>query len=375
MTDNFLPKHQPVVERGALHCEIRNKAIRVTPEEVVRQRVLHWLIHEKGWSRDSMRLEKNYRWVGNSNRQRGRPDIELLDGGRVLVVVECKRTEVPLSDCVEEQAIDYAEKSRAQWIWTTNGDQHGFMCKDRGKWKPVDNLKPLDVFSDPPVAKLQFPASVDDEAALEDYWRALGDPQFLDGDADYDREFVLAVHRILFGIPKDKKLPYSHGGVHILEDRGSAWHQFSTRGGSYHTRYADFMAATQGSVEAVSIAVNLWDDRGGLRLCVGVTKPNRAHHALQLDTAKCERNPDGKSWSVFCDGAMSQVKKAVVMEAVREARAGAWINERDDGRERIYLGKLADASRADWRNSRELLANLIHYGIIRSNLRDAISSR
>lgn len=373
MTDNFLPEHQPVITRGTLRCEIRNKSIRVTPEERVRQRVLHWLIHEKGWSRDSIRLEKNYRWVGTVDRKRGRPDIELLVEGRVLVVVECKRAKVQLGSHVSLQAIDYAEKSRAGWIWTTNGDKHGFMSKIDGKWVPVPTLEPLEVFSDPPVARLKFPASADDESALGDYWRTLDDPQFLDGNPNYDSEFVLAVHRVLFDIHGE--LPYSHGGVHILEDRGSAWHQFSTRGGSYYTRYADFMAATQGSVEAVSIAVNRWDDRGGLRLCVGVTKPNRAHHALQLDTAKCERNPDGNSWSIYCDGAMSQVKSVEVLEAVREARAGAWIDEYDDGSEWIYLGELPDAAHADWENSRELLANLIHYGIIRSNLREAINSR
>ena len=43
----------------------------------------------------------------------------------------------------------------------------------------------------------------------------------------------------------------------------------------------------------------------------------------------------------------------------------------DDGREWIYLGALADADRANWRNSRELLATLIHYALIRTNLREA----
>lgn len=376
MTENFLPEYQPVVTRGTLRCEVELKERRATPEERVRQRVLHWLIHDKGWDRDNLRLEKNYKWVGDAHRHRGRPDIELLDGSEnVLVVVECKRTEVPLSERVDDQAIDYAEKSRARWIWTTNGDNHGFMWKTgRNKWEPVSKLEPLDVLSDPPLADLQFPKSTEDDVALAEYWQAFNDEQFLDGSVEYDRRFLLSTHRVLFGVRKDKKLPYSHGGVHVLEDRGSAWHQFSTRGGSYFTRYADFMAATQGTVEAVSIAVNRWW-RGGLRLCVGVTKPNRAHHALQLDTAKCEWNPSRKSWSIYCDGAMSQVKSADVMEAVREARAGAWINEDDHGRERIYLGELPDVATADWGNSCELLANLIHYGIIRSNLRDSISSR
>ncbi len=49
----------------------------------------------------------------------------------------------------------------------------------------------------------------------------------------------------LFGVRIEATLPYSHGGIHILEDRGSAWHHFGNRsGGIYHTRYADFIAAT-----------------------------------------------------------------------------------------------------------------------------------
>ena len=372
MTENFLPKHQPAVTRGTLRCEVRNKAIRATPEERVRQSVLHWLIHDRGWARESLRLEKSYRWVGNANRRRGRPDIELLVEGEVLVVVECKRPDVPLSERVDEQAIDYAEKSKARWIWTTNGDRHGFMSRIGTEWTMISTLEPLGVFADPPVVDLRFPANVEDDVAVESYWRSLNDPQFLDADVDYDRRFLLDAHRVLFGVSRE--LPYSHGGVHILEDRGSAWHQFGNRsGGSYHTRYADFMAATQGTVEAVSIAVNRRFP--GLRLCVGVTKPNRVHHALQLDTANCERNEAGKSWSIYHDAKMSQVAKADVLEAVREARAGSWINEYDDGREWIYLGELPDAAIADWGGSREFLANLIHYGIIRSNLRDAISSR
>ena len=44
MTGNFLPDFRPVVSRGAettLQCLLRDKAVRATPEERVRQRVLH----------------------------------------------------------------------------------------------------------------------------------------------------------------------------------------------------------------------------------------------------------------------------------------------------------------------------------------------
>lgn len=374
MPKNFLPKYTPPIIRDTLRCEVRDKALRATPEEKVRQRVLHWLMRERGWAKDNLRLEKNYEWVGDVERRRGRPDIELLgNDGHVLVVIECKRREVPLGERVDQQAIDYAIKARAKWIWTTNGRRHGFLKKTADGWTPVPSLEPLGVVAAPPVAALEFPTSVHDRDALARYWKSLNDPQFLDGDGDFCARFLLDAHKVLFGL--EKELPYSYGGVHILEDRGSAWHSFSNRsGGSYHTRYADFMAATVGAVEAVSVAVNRWHT-GGLRLCVGVTKPGRAHHALQLDTASCERNAgSGTSWSVYHDGAMSQVKRDVVMEAVREAGRESWIVA-DGRKEWVYLGELPDAARADWLNSRDLLANLIHYAIIRTNLREAISSR
>ena len=62
-------------------------------------------------------------------RTRIRSDIELLDADEVLVVVECKRGDVPLDERVDEQAIEYALKARARWIWTTNGERHGFFAK------------------------------------------------------------------------------------------------------------------------------------------------------------------------------------------------------------------------------------------------------
>ena len=57
VTDNFLPKFDPAVTQGpnTLQCEIR-AAVSATEEEKVRQRVLHWLIHDKKWPKDNLRL-------------------------------------------------------------------------------------------------------------------------------------------------------------------------------------------------------------------------------------------------------------------------------------------------------------------------------
>ena len=81
----------------------------------MRQRVLHWLGHDKGWAKEHLRLEQSYRWVSDPARTRIRSDIELLDGDEVLIVVECKRGEVPLNERVDQQAIENALKARARW--------------------------------------------------------------------------------------------------------------------------------------------------------------------------------------------------------------------------------------------------------------------
>lgn len=384
VADNFLPKFDPAVTHGpnkTLQCEIRG-AVSATEEEKVRQRVLHWLICDKKWPEDNLRLEHPYKCVGDPERTRIRPDIELLVGGKVKVVIECKRPDVPLSESVDEQAIMYACKSKAEWIWTTNGDNHRFLKQQGNKWEPVDRLEPLmDGAAQPlPAENPDFPDDVNNKAAFRRYVKSLKDRPLQEA-GEYlkqnERRFVLAMHRVLFGV--EKKLPYSQDGVHILENRGSRWRNFTNAsGGKFYTRYAEFIAATSGRVEAVSLAVSpnyINGKYAGLRLCAGVTKPKRSHLALELDMrdTHCPWDEKQRRWEIYHDGRMSRIPNATVMEAVREAGMDNWIDTYDDAKEWVCLGYLAES--ATWRNSKKLLANLIHYAIIRTNLREADAAR
>ena len=212
MADNFLPDCHPAVTHGTkntLRCLIRDTAFHATPEELVRQRVLHWLIHTKGWKKNDLRLEKSYKLVGDPARKRIRADLELLNDGKVVVVVECKRGDVPLGEHVDRQAIEYAIKGRAKWIWTTNGESHRFLQKSGSDWPPVESLEPLGVLSAPPVAELKVPTNANDRRAVERYWKAFGDQQVREDRGSYDCNFVLAVHRVLFDKDMRQKLPYS----------------------------------------------------------------------------------------------------------------------------------------------------------------------
>ena len=371
--DNFLPEYKSpethYAGRNKLNCLVRHKEMPATPEEFVRQRVLHWLIHTKGWEAGKLRLEYAYKWESDPARSHIRPDIELLDDeDNVLVVVECKHENVPLSKAVDTQAIEYAVKSSAPYIWVTNGRQHRFLVPDPdnpGAWVPAASIEPLGETYEPPTGEVPFPL-VSDANSVQEYLEkhdlgALDDP---------DTRFALALHHAVFEATRGKKFPYSHKGVHVLEHLGVAFHEFSNRsGGSYYTRYADFIAATRGRVETLSVAVNPWQT-GGIRLCVGVTKPERVHHALQLDVANCEWSEENKVWRVYHDGRMSQVSNQVVFDAVREAGCERWLCWDEHGKGWIYLGDLPEAGTerpAQWK----FLAQLLHYAIIRTNLREA----
>ena len=374
---NFLPEYDspqtPHGGRNKLNCLVRHKEVPATPEELVRQRVLHWLIHTKGWEAGKLRLEYAYKWESDPARSHIRPDIELLDDeDNVLVVVECKHEGVPLSKAVDTQAIEYAVKSNAPYIWVTNGRQHRFLSSKtsiRGAWVTASSIGPLGETYEAPTGEVPFPP-MSDANSVQEYLKkhdlgALDDP---------DTRFALALHHAVFEATKGAEFPYSHKGVHVLEHLGVAFHEFSNRsGGSYYTRYADFVAATRGRAEVMSVAVNPWHT-GGIRLCVGVTKPERIHHALQLDVAhNCVWSAENNAWHVYHDGRMSQVSNEVVFAAVREANCGHWI-DRCDGKEWIYLGELPEAGTKrpeQW----EFLARLLHYAIIRTNLREARAAR
>ncbi len=68
---------------------------------------------------------------------------------------------------------------------------------------------------------------------------------------------------------------------------------------------------------------------------------------------------------------MSHVPRAVVLKAVWEANCGHWVYVDDNGKEWVRLGSLPVAESVRWANSKEFVANLLHYGIIRTNLREA----
>ncbi|MCP9770138.1 type I restriction enzyme HsdR N-terminal domain-containing protein [Lacihabitans sp. LS3-19] len=97
---------------------LRKKYIFLSPEEIVRQNFLDYLIEEKKYSKNLIKLESGI--VYNSLNKRS--DILVYDNkGVAFLLVECKATTVAITQNTIEQASRYNLIIKAPYLCVTNG--------------------------------------------------------------------------------------------------------------------------------------------------------------------------------------------------------------------------------------------------------------
>lgn len=97
---------------------IRKKYIYLTPEEIVRQNFLDYLISEKKYSKNLIKLESQIKY----NTLEKRSDILVYDiSGQPFLLVECKADSVAINQKTIEQASRYNLQMKAPYLCVTNG--------------------------------------------------------------------------------------------------------------------------------------------------------------------------------------------------------------------------------------------------------------
>ncbi|MCB2407830.1 type I restriction enzyme HsdR N-terminal domain-containing protein [Hymenobacter lucidus] len=100
---------------------LRRKQVVLTPEEWVRQHVVHYLIDHLGYPKGLLSLERGHAY----NQRQKRTDICAFDAsGKPLLLVECKRPSVPITAATAHQAATYNLTIGAPLLLLTNGLQH-----------------------------------------------------------------------------------------------------------------------------------------------------------------------------------------------------------------------------------------------------------
>ena len=102
---------------------VRRKHVSLTPEEWVRQNVLHYLLG-KGYPASLIAIERGI----SVNDTQKRFDIVVYDrDSSPLIIVECKAQSEKINQNVLMQIAGYNLTLKAKYFWLTNGDEHYFI--------------------------------------------------------------------------------------------------------------------------------------------------------------------------------------------------------------------------------------------------------
>lgn len=114
-----------------IFCLIRNKWLVLQPEELVRQLILHYLIEEKGYSKNSITVEKGI----TVNELSRRCDILVFDENtKPILLVECKSPRIKITEAVFQQIAAYNLPLQVKYLLLSNGSDT-YCCEVNHKEK------------------------------------------------------------------------------------------------------------------------------------------------------------------------------------------------------------------------------------------------
>jgi type I site-specific restriction endonuclease len=123
---------------------IRKKYIVLTPEEWVRQNLIVYLVNEKKYPQNLIRIEQKL----EGKNQFFRSDIVVYNrNGQPLMIVECKAEKVKITQEVFEQISKYNLQFKVDYLLVSNGIQH-FICKINHETKTYVYLKEIPEYED-----------------------------------------------------------------------------------------------------------------------------------------------------------------------------------------------------------------------------------
>ncbi|RIV20416.1 restriction endonuclease subunit R [Fibrisoma montanum] len=123
----FGHKIKQVEGKPYIFDELRRKYVRLSPEEWVRQHIVHLLMSHYAYPKALIRTEGGL----TLNLTQKRTDVVVFDReGKPFLLVECKAPHVPLTQAVFDQIARYNHVHRAPYLIVTNGLTHYCCCVD-----------------------------------------------------------------------------------------------------------------------------------------------------------------------------------------------------------------------------------------------------
>ena len=113
-------------DKEQIFCEWRHRWVRLTPEEWVRQQLLHRLVEQFGYPASLIAVEVPLENQKSEiiNHKLHRADAIVYDNTmQALMLIECKAETVPLTQKTLDQAVTYNRKLNVPYLLLHNGPQ------------------------------------------------------------------------------------------------------------------------------------------------------------------------------------------------------------------------------------------------------------
>ena len=108
-----------------IFCEWRHRWVRLTPEEWIRQQLLHRLVEQLGYPASLIAVEAAFQMPNGKNF---RADAVVYDRQtEPLMLIECKAETVPLTQKTLDQALTYNRLLNVPYLLLNNGPQTIFV--------------------------------------------------------------------------------------------------------------------------------------------------------------------------------------------------------------------------------------------------------
>ncbi|WP_121665680.1 type I restriction enzyme HsdR N-terminal domain-containing protein [Mesonia aquimarina] len=111
--------------KTAIFDVLRKKFIYLTPEEWVRQHLIHYLLDQKKIPKQLLNAEKQVKVNGMNKRY---DILAYKPDGKIHLVVECKAPSVKITQDTFDQIARYNLSLKADFLMVSNGLQH-YYCK------------------------------------------------------------------------------------------------------------------------------------------------------------------------------------------------------------------------------------------------------
>lgn len=353
---------------------IRNIFVQCTPEEVVRQKTIHFLQSDLGVPLERISVEESMAHVKRGAR--GRADIVVYRDDKkkdALLVIECKAPEVDVS-CyiVREQSERYQKILGANYCMLINGRQIMMYKYNDGLAIELDGIPSY-------IELLNNKVEYTKLLQVKPY-------SYLDINSKYIQRAFVKEHYIGDFTPNDIKsfvlnflnliLLKSFISIEDLmrigvsEDFGIKRTRFGNSAGYNYQELTRLFIAKDNKGKDIICGLSMIGDYN-TQLNISITNKKKGHHSLQLNMDKfCEYDSATNTITVTHNGALSfgrggSMSHKVVIDYIQEKAPDLIQNDK------VNLGTIDNSRLLEWGNTdvQNFIRNLLRYAILRDEIR------